>query len=64
MGIARPSGATEGRPPSGSLGPGRGGGATLSFGEGGSPLFRTRCVRFGEAETEVLSGSKLEHIQI
>ena len=54
MGIARPSGATEGRPPSGSLGAGRGGGATLSFGEGVvPPLFRTWCVRFGEAETPV-----------
>ena len=50
MGIARPSGATEGRPSSGSLGAGRGRHAFL---RGDPPFLRTRCVRFGEAESPV-----------
>ena len=60
MGIARPSGATEGRPPSGSLGAGRGGGATLSFWEGGGSPFipNAVCAGWGSRDSEVLGGSE------
>lgn len=49
--VARPAGATEGPAAFGVLGAGRGGGATLSFGERWFPLYSERGVRFGEAET-------------